>query len=202
MAHIINFTSKKHGVGTSTMASLVALKLSQHYSVLLVDDSQSRDTYITFGLTDLETPRWVNNNLELVYREMLNGLEKPIAFDFIIVDSGIGGLRPQLRNENDLYTTCIVTDNSYIALSKTVKEWHWADRKECLHICIIDPNRPLDEKDCANVLVGPNTVTVKRSDRVGRMQDASTISATFNNEWVSSYTDDIINSILSITTTK
>lgn len=205
MAHVINFTSQKHGVGTSTVAALTAFKLSRHYNVVLVDSSQSRDMTMWMGghiPSDTYGYR-LNDSLWFSYPQYLSSHMKVqgASVDYVVVDSGVDTMYCDWMG-GDSYQTVIVTDNSYVSLAKIAKGVNEKIRRECVHVCVVDPERPLTAGDARNVLNPALSSVLIRSSRIGRMQDGGTFASHHNTQWTNEYADQLINDILSIQTTK
>jgi hypothetical protein len=132
---VINFYSPKGGVGTTTIASLLALDYSKHHYIgLVAKDTNANCAVLGFG--DLEVPYKINHGLTLS--------NEPVPdCDFIFVDS-----RAHMPAAD---INILITQTTYACLRKTM------DCKADMAIVNVIDDAPINLRDAGAILgeVGP-----------------------------------------------
>ena len=165
------FTSRKGGVGCTTVACSVATLLASNGSpTLLVDAGLNADTYAWLGAVspDNETrPTEASPNLWVV---RATSAEQVVAlnlapYSYVVTDAG---QRPMSLSFSEGDEKVLVVRNDYMALRNSVnhdmKQYHKA-------VVVMEPERVLTAGDCRNVL-GVETLTVDWLPALSRAIDA------------------------------
>ena len=165
------FSSRKGGVGCTTVACSVATLLADNGSpTLLVDAGLNADTYAWLGIgtPDEDTePTEVRANLWVV---RATSAEQVVAlnlapYSYVVTDAG---QRPMSLSFTEGDEKVLVVRNDYMALRNSVnhdmKQYHKA-------VVVMEPERVLTAGDCRNVL-GVETLTVEWLPALSRAIDA------------------------------
>lgn len=163
------FTSNKGGVGTTNVACVTAVLVSQMgLRVLLVDTQDNADCYSWFAASNPTAKNelsWATEDIWLAHVNNINQLDNlPLeAVDVVIVDGGQDNIR---RKDT---TKIKVVTNNYMALKNT------CNRNYDQYVCTFNEGHALIKSDVENVMKKKLHAFVECSPSVARAIDAGTI---------------------------
>lgn len=162
---VIEVSSRKGGVGTSTVATAIATTLSksQPDSVLLIDTSENADIWAILGLYSPTLPTdhtivgghgltVARSSRETIYPTTLNSV---LSYDVVVID--IGTSAPSESYFGVTPSRVSVVANSYLSLrALTLPSKHYP--KPDSVVCVFNSECVLTQRDVTDVVGGPITI--------------------------------------------
>jgi hypothetical protein len=180
---VVSVSARKGGVGTTTVASSLALSLSKHGKVLLVDRSHNGDVFSLLGAQtpERDTPSPIVENLDGLYSDAYYG-----DYDYVVIDEGV---RWTLRE--DAFTVNVVT-NAYMSVKNEVN-----GAKPDAIVLHEYKDTPLNGNDVQLVLAPERLYVMPHDSAVWRAIDAGLYPNT-NKSHLYDWANGLVEEILSV----